>query len=60
MNKITQVIFKLNSDSAMTQVVSHRPLTMEVQARSGASPCGICGKQSGPGTGFSASFQFSH
>jgi hypothetical protein len=34
---------------AMAQAVSRRPLTTE------ARPCGICGGQSGTGTGFSPS-----
>jgi hypothetical protein len=33
----------------MTQVVSRRPLTAEVRV----NRCGICGGQSGTGTGFS-------
>jgi hypothetical protein len=39
----------------MAQAVSHRPLTAEARARSRVSPCGICGGQSGNGTGFSPS-----
>jgi hypothetical protein len=30
-----------------------RPFTAEAQARARVSPCGICGEQSGNGTGFS-------
>jgi hypothetical protein len=36
----------------MAQAVSLRPLTAEAQTRSRVGPCGICGGQSGPGTGF--------
>jgi hypothetical protein len=47
----------------MVQAVSRRPLTAKARVRSGVSPCGICGGQSGTGTGFSPStsvfpFQF--
>jgi hypothetical protein len=41
--------------SAMAQAVSRRHLTAEARARSRVSPCGICGGQSGTGTGFSPS-----
>jgi hypothetical protein len=37
----------------MAQAVSRRPLTAEAQVRSRVSPCEICGRQSGTGTGFS-------
>ena len=36
---------------AMTKAVSHRPLTVEYRVRSRVSPRGICGGQSGTGTG---------
>jgi hypothetical protein len=39
----------------MAQVVSRRPLTAEARFRARANPCGICGGQSGTGTGFSPS-----
>jgi hypothetical protein len=39
----------------MAQAVSRRPPTAEAWVRSRVSPCGICGGQSGIGTGFSPS-----
>jgi hypothetical protein len=39
----------------MAQVVSRRPLTAMARVRSRVSPCGICGGQSGTGTGVSSS-----
>jgi hypothetical protein len=39
----------------MAQAISRRPLTAETRVRSRVSPCGICGGQSGTGTGFSPS-----
>jgi hypothetical protein len=49
---------RLNSNfgHAMAQVVSRRPLTAEARVRTRVNPCGICGGQSGTGTGFSPSF----
>jgi hypothetical protein len=38
--------------SAMAQAVSRRPLTAEARVRSRVCPSGICGEQSGTGTGF--------
>jgi hypothetical protein len=40
---------------AMAQAVSRRPPTAEARFRSRLIPCGICGGQSGTGTGFSPS-----
>jgi hypothetical protein len=40
---------------AMVQAVSRRPPTAEARVRSRVSPCGICGGQSGTGTGLSPS-----
>jgi hypothetical protein len=37
----------------MAQVVSRRPLTAEARVRARVNPRGICGGQSGIGTGFS-------
>jgi hypothetical protein len=39
----------------MAQAVSRRPLTAEARIRARLNPRGICGGQSGTGTGFSAS-----
>jgi hypothetical protein len=38
---------------AMAQAVSRRPLITEARLRTRISPYGICGEQSGTGTGFS-------
>jgi hypothetical protein len=43
---------KLSLGRAMAPAVGHRPLTAEAWVRSRVSPCGICGGQSGKGTGF--------
>jgi hypothetical protein len=43
----------LDSGRAMAQAVSRRSPTAEARVRSRVSPCGICGGQSGTGTGFS-------
>jgi hypothetical protein len=39
----------------MAQAVSRRPVTAESRVHHGVGPCGICGGQSGTGTGFSPS-----
>jgi hypothetical protein len=39
----------------MAQAVSRQPLMVEARFRAQVGPCGICGVQSGTGTGFSLS-----
>jgi hypothetical protein len=39
----------------MAQEISRRTLTAEARVRAPVNPCGICGRQSGSGTGFSRS-----
>jgi hypothetical protein len=43
----------------MAQAVSRRPLTAGAQVRVRVGPYGICGGQSGTGTGFSPVLRFS-
>jgi hypothetical protein len=43
----------------MAQVVTHRPLTADVQVRAQVSPCRICGGQSDTETGFPLRSSFS-
>jgi hypothetical protein len=50
---------KLYLGRAMAQAVSRRPLTAEARVRSRASPCGICGGQSGTGQVFPRVLRFS-
>jgi hypothetical protein len=45
----------LSLGRAMAQAVSRQPLTAETRVRSRVNPYGICGRQSGTGTGFSTS-----
>jgi hypothetical protein len=40
----------------MCQAVSHQPLTAEAWVPAWVSTCGICGGQTGSGTGFSLSY----
>jgi hypothetical protein len=44
---------------AMAQAVSRRPLTAEARVLDLVNPCGICGGQSGTGTGFLRVLRFS-
>jgi hypothetical protein len=53
--KIHTVLTYIIEGRAMAQVVSRRPLTAEARVRARVNPCGICGAQSGTGTGFSPS-----
>jgi hypothetical protein len=46
------------ASSVMAQVVSRQPLTAEARVRTRVNPCGICGEQSGTGTGFLRFFRF--
>ena len=50
-----KVTVRVELGRAMAQAVSRRPLTAEAWVRSRVSPCRICGRQSGTGTGFSPS-----
>jgi hypothetical protein len=51
----TLAVFQNMSGRAMAQAVSRRPLTAEARVRVRVNQCGICGGQSGTGTGFSPS-----
>jgi hypothetical protein len=52
---VTGVFVSVEVGRAMAQVVSRRPLTAEARLRDRVNPCGVCGGQSGTGTGFSPS-----
>jgi hypothetical protein len=45
----------VNKGYAMAQAVSRQPVTAEARVRSRLGPCGIFGRQSDTGTGFSSS-----
>jgi hypothetical protein len=53
-----QIVLQTMLGRAMAQAVSRRPPTAEARLRSRVSPYGICGGQSGTGTGFSPSTSF--
>jgi hypothetical protein len=50
---------RVENGRAMAQAVSHRPLTAATRVRARAFRCGICGVQSGTGTGFSPIYSVS-
>jgi hypothetical protein len=52
-----QICLRFNNyiGRAMAQAVIRRPFTAEARVRSQVDPCGICGGQSGTGTGLSPS-----
>jgi hypothetical protein len=50
-----RLVCKMTHDRAMAQAVSCQPLTVEANVRAQVSPSGICGGQSGAGTGISLS-----
>jgi hypothetical protein len=47
--------FPFQKGRAMSLAVSRRPLTADARVRCRVDPCGICGGQSGTGTGLSPS-----
>jgi hypothetical protein len=48
-------MFLIMPACAMAQATRHQPLTVRGQVRYRENECGICGGQSGGGTGFLAS-----
>jgi len=50
---LTIIVILLQTDRAMAQTVSRRPLNAEVQVLSHVSPYETCSEQSGTGTGSS-------
>jgi hypothetical protein len=47
---------KVPEGTAMAHAVNRRPLTVDTRVGSRVSPCGICGGESGTGTGFFSKF----
>jgi hypothetical protein len=50
--KCEQTVLNLCCGRATAQAVSRRPPTADTRFRTRVGPCGICGGQSGTGTGF--------
>jgi hypothetical protein len=49
------MFYLMTQGRAMAQAVTRWPLIREARVRARVSPCGICGRQSSTGTGFSPS-----